>query len=171
MASIDKRPDGRYRARWREPGGRQRAKHFTRKQDAVKHLATVTHDTARGAYVDPDAGRERFSVYAGRWAEAQDWKDSTRESFDAHLSACLPHLGTLRLDQVDELVLLSLRSALASKYAISTATISRALRVRHHALGVPDGPDRPRPDDRRLTAEATRRRGRRRRRTRPGAHP
>jgi hypothetical protein len=32
MASIDKRPNGGYRARWREyPGGPQRTRHFARK--------------------------------------------------------------------------------------------------------------------------------------------
>jgi len=35
MASIDKRPNGKWRARWREyPGGPQRARHFVRKIDA-----------------------------------------------------------------------------------------------------------------------------------------
>ncbi len=39
MASIEKRPDGRYRARWREyPGGPQRAQHFDRKSDAQRFL-------------------------------------------------------------------------------------------------------------------------------------
>ena len=46
MSSIDKRPDGTCRARWREPGGRQRAKHFERKRDAETFLASVVHNTA-----------------------------------------------------------------------------------------------------------------------------
>jgi hypothetical protein len=37
MASIERRPDGRWRARWREyPAGPQRTKHFPRKLDAEK---------------------------------------------------------------------------------------------------------------------------------------
>ncbi len=33
MASIDRRPDGRYRARWREyPGAPQKTRQFTRKR-------------------------------------------------------------------------------------------------------------------------------------------
>ena len=39
MASIDKRPDGRYRARWREyPNGPQKTKTFARKRDAEPNM-------------------------------------------------------------------------------------------------------------------------------------
>ena len=39
MASIDRRPDGRYRARWREyPGAPQMTRQFTRKHDAEHFL-------------------------------------------------------------------------------------------------------------------------------------
>jgi hypothetical protein len=38
MASIDRRPNGQWRARWREyPGGPQRMKQFARKIDAQRH--------------------------------------------------------------------------------------------------------------------------------------
>ena len=40
MASIKKRPDGRWRARYRDPDGRERAKHFARKVDAERFLRT-----------------------------------------------------------------------------------------------------------------------------------
>ena len=58
MASIDKRSDGRYRARWREyPGGPQRTRQFRRKGDAERFLDTVRGDLARGVYIDPNDGR------------------------------------------------------------------------------------------------------------------
>lgn len=77
--SIDKRPNGQWRARWREADGRQRAKHFRRKIEAEDWLASVRVDTSRGSYVDPDAGRELVEAYARRWAEGQPWRPSTRE--------------------------------------------------------------------------------------------
>jgi hypothetical protein len=45
MASIDTRPDGQHRVRWRE-GGRQRAKHFpaNEKRQARAFAATVEAD-------------------------------------------------------------------------------------------------------------------------------
>lgn len=49
MASVDKRPDGRYRARWREyPNGPQRTKTFARKRDAELFLADVQHRLLAG---------------------------------------------------------------------------------------------------------------------------
>ena|SRR5215207_5432582 len=45
MASVDKRPNGMWRARWREyPGGPQRTKAFPRKVDAERHLVQVVAD-------------------------------------------------------------------------------------------------------------------------------
>src|SRR5688572_5522439 len=39
VASIEKRPDGRYRARWREyPGAPQKRKHFAKKAEAERFL-------------------------------------------------------------------------------------------------------------------------------------
>ena len=81
MASITKRPDGKYRARYRDPAGRERAKHFARKVDAQKWLDPTGADMARGAYVDPGQSRQTFLAFADAWAEAQDWKATTRESW------------------------------------------------------------------------------------------
>jgi len=47
MASIDKRSDGRYRARWREyPGGPQKDRHFARKFGAEHFLDAIRGDLA-----------------------------------------------------------------------------------------------------------------------------
>jgi hypothetical protein len=49
MASIEKRPDGRYRARWREyPNGPQKTRQFARKSDAQLFLDGLRGDLARG---------------------------------------------------------------------------------------------------------------------------
>ena len=57
MASIDKRPGGGYRARWREyPGGPQKARQFDRKADAQGFLDGVRGNLARGVYIDPAGG-------------------------------------------------------------------------------------------------------------------
>src|SRR5690349_11695627 len=60
MASIKRRPDGRWRARYRDPDGREHARHFTRKSDAESWLATVQSDIVRGGYRDPAAARTTF---------------------------------------------------------------------------------------------------------------
>ena len=67
MASIDKRRDGRYRARWREyPGAPQRSRHFDRKVDAERHLVKIQHDLLTGAYLDPASSKVTLSAFARR---------------------------------------------------------------------------------------------------------
>jgi hypothetical protein len=57
VASIDKRPDGRYRTRWREsPGGPQKTRHFDRKGDAQQFLDGVEA-------ISPTASTSPAAVY------------------------------------------------------------------------------------------------------------
>lgn len=50
MSSIDKRPNGRFRARYREfPGGPQRTKTFQRKSQAERWLTEVNHRLLSGS--------------------------------------------------------------------------------------------------------------------------
>jgi hypothetical protein len=78
VASIDKRSDGRYRARWREyPGGPQRTRQFRRKGEAERFLDTVRGDLARGVYIDPNGGRTLFHDYAEKWRAGQLHRPST----------------------------------------------------------------------------------------------
>ena len=95
MASIEKRPDGSYRARWREfPGGPQRARHFARKAGAERFLDGIRGDLIRGDYIDPTAGRVRFGEYAESWRQAQVHRPSTEVLVESHLRLhVLPFFG------------------------------------------------------------------------------
>ncbi len=94
MASIDRYPGGRWRARWRAPDGRSRSQVFDRKLDAQRHLASIEHAKLTGGYVDPAAGRTTVADYWAAWSERQPWRDSSRMSvtslFDRHV---LPAFG------------------------------------------------------------------------------
>jgi integrase len=57
----------RWRARYRDPSGRERSKSFARKADAERFLVSVEDAKLRGAYVDPAAGKIAFSEWAERW--------------------------------------------------------------------------------------------------------
>jgi len=59
MASITKRPDGRWRARYRDEAGKEHAKHFDRKVDAQRWVDEVTASIVTGQYVDPEQERLR----------------------------------------------------------------------------------------------------------------
>jgi integrase len=85
--SIEKKSNGRYLARWRDPGGKQRARTFVRKLDADRFLATVTVDALSGRYVDPKAGKVTIETFVDRWAAAQPWRESTRASRESVIEA------------------------------------------------------------------------------------
>ena len=82
MASIAKREDGRYRARYRDAAGKEHARHFPRKVDAQKWLDEVTASVVTGQYVDPRAGRVTFDAFARVWALRQVWETSTARGQD-----------------------------------------------------------------------------------------
>lgn len=90
MASIDKRPDGRYRARWREyPGGPQKTRQLVRKRDADRFLDAIRGDLAYGVYVDPAGGRTLFEDYAEQWRAAQVHR-ARRPPDSRPTCACMP---------------------------------------------------------------------------------
>jgi len=65
MATIKRRADrgGRWEVRYRDPGGRQRARLFDRKADAERFAATTGADIVRGSYVNPALGRLTFAKF------------------------------------------------------------------------------------------------------------
>jgi integrase len=80
VASIAKRPNSRWRARYRDAGGREHSKHFSRKVDAQGWLDQVTTSVVTGAYVDPKAGRITFANYYKEWASRQVWAPGTKRA-------------------------------------------------------------------------------------------
>ncbi len=95
MASIDKRPDGRFRARWREyPSGPQRTRTFDRKIDAKQYLVDVEHRLLSGAYVPPEAGRVTIEEYSKEWVARRTWAPSTVDKVGVDLRLhIIPALG------------------------------------------------------------------------------
>jgi integrase len=104
MASIKKRQNGRWRARYRDAAGREHAKHFPRKIDAQRWLDTVTASLVRGDYVDPKAGKLTFREYYRNWRVSQVWATGTRRAMDLAAGsvtfADLP-LGSLKRSHVE----------------------------------------------------------------------
>jgi integrase len=96
MASVGRRADGGpgYQVRYRDPGGRQRARMFRRKGDADRFAATVEVDKLRGSYVDPSAGKIALRDYAEQWLAAQTFDEATRIATELRIRLHInPHLG------------------------------------------------------------------------------
>ena len=101
MASIARRPDGRWRARYRDDAGREHAKHFPRKTDAQRWLDEVTASIVTGRYVDPQAGRATFRDYAEQWRAGQVHRPSSAAHIETMLRRhAYPALGERPLSSI-----------------------------------------------------------------------
>lgn len=80
--SIAKRPDGSWRARFRDDTGRERSRHFDRKIDAKNWLDEISSSLLSGTYVDPKAGKISYREFYDEWAPRQLWLPSTRTNAD-----------------------------------------------------------------------------------------
>jgi integrase len=130
MANIARRPDGRWRARYRDPTGTEHSGHFDRKIDAQRWLDEMTTAMTSGTYVDPR--RPKFTVHdwADRWlATKVDLKATTRccrrfiaREHPAAVGKCVP-LADVTHEGVASWV------ADLSAAGLSTATVRQAHRV------------------------------------------
>lgn len=119
MASIDKRPDGRYRTRWREyPGRPQKTRHFDRKIDAQQFLDGIRGDLAHGLYVDPAGGRTLFRTYAEEWRSCQVHRPSTAAQAETYLRLhAYPTLGNRPMGAIRRSEVQAWVKALSTKLA------------------------------------------------------
>ncbi len=107
MASILKRATTSGETRWdvkyRDTGNRQRMRTFKRKIDAQRFANTVEADVLRGEWIDPDKGKELFSVWADKWlATLGDRKPKTSAGYESILSRhILPRYRSTSIEAID----------------------------------------------------------------------
>lgn len=105
MASIKRRPDGKWRARYRDADGREHARHFDRKVDAQQWLDGIVVDTATGRYVDPAHDELTLRTYYEGFRARQLWVHRTRVSVDQAVYSTtfldVP-FGRLRVSHVEQ---------------------------------------------------------------------
>jgi len=71
MATVKRSPNGKkWRVRWYDPEGNERAKDFDLKRDANRHAADMEASKARGTYIDPH-DRTTVIEYARLWAASR----------------------------------------------------------------------------------------------------
>jgi hypothetical protein len=101
MAFIEKctTPSGGYRARYRDPLGRQRSKTFRRKADALRFLVDIEADKARGNWIDPRGADMAVATWADEFMRlsrrlSPTTQDTYRRDLDKYV---LPRFGAYRL--------------------------------------------------------------------------
>ncbi|MFC7382858.1 site-specific integrase [Sphaerisporangium rhizosphaerae] len=101
MASIKKRPDGKWRARYRDQAGKEHARHFVRKVDAQRWLDEETASLVTGRYVDPKARKTTVDEWCDRWLEGYgSRRESTVRQAKVHLAQIRKEFGPLPLGGV-----------------------------------------------------------------------
>lgn len=130
MASIKQRPDGIWRARYRDTVGKEHARHFKLKRDAQRWLDEVTTSVVTGQYVDPRAGRLTFREYAETWLMSQVHREATATLYRGHLERhAYPVLGDLPMGSVLRTTIqgwvkgLTVDDEAAKRKALSPATV------------------------------------------------
>lgn len=121
MGHIVKTPAGTYRANWRDAAGRQKAKTFRTKREASAFLAETEVSLSRGSYVDPSAGRAKFSAYADRWLSSRSVEATTLAAWSSRLrSRLLPYWGGWQVGKIDHLAVQEWVTELGKQVAPAT---------------------------------------------------
>lgn len=166
--TIDRRENGRYRARYEAPDFRWHSRTFDRKADAKRWLTEQLAALNQGRWVDPNAGHVDFAHYSAAWLSSKTRiKKKTRVGYQSLLqSRVLPTFGRARLVTIDrsmvgswvqqmvedELSPSRIRQAHQCLAAILEQAVDDGLIGRNPARRV-ELPRLPQPDHRYLTAD------------------
>jgi integrase len=101
MSSIRRRPNGKWRARYRDKTNKEHAGHFDTRAGGQRWLDEQTTGLVTGTYVDPKAGKVTFKDYAESWRGAQVHRSSTSTSVEQQLRLHVyPTIGARQLRSI-----------------------------------------------------------------------
>jgi integrase len=154
MAHITKTPGGAYRANWRDPAGRQRAKTFRTKAEARRFLAEMETSIGKGLYVDPHSGRTLFGDHAATWMRSRNVEaTTTAREVSIMRTHVLPKWGTWPLAKIDNAAIQDWvttlgkqrgHSTVSESYRLTAAVLKSAVRNRLIAFNPADDVRLPR---------------------------
>lgn len=143
MASIKQRPDGAWRARYRDDEGKEHSRHFPRRRDAQDWLDGIASSRRTGTYVDPSSSRLTLQAFYADWAPRQVWATGTRTAADRAVSACdfaaVP-FGKLRRSHAEAWVKAMQSELAASTIRTRVKYVRGALRAAVHDRLLPEDP-------------------------------
>jgi integrase len=135
MAHIERRVrNGKvtYRARYRDPGGQERAKVFARRGDAQRFLTEIENRKVKGTWTDPTLGRVRFREWLQEWwATTTNLRRTTAVRDATYLRLyVLPRFGDLPLAAIGQRDVRAWVADLTAR-ELAPATVVKA----YHLLG------------------------------------
>lgn len=99
--NIQKRENGKWRARYRDSGGKEHARHFPRKIDAQRWLDEVTASVLTGTYVDPKMRKTTVEEWCATWLAGYATKRaSTVRQARVHVRRIVARFGPLELGAI-----------------------------------------------------------------------
>lgn len=121
MASIKKRPDGVWRARYRDDAGKEHARHFRRKVDAQAWLDEIVSSVVTGTYVDPATAKMTVGEWCDQWLVGYGTRrPSTVRQAKVHVKIIKERFGSTRLSAVKPSDVKAWTAQLRETYAPST---------------------------------------------------
>ncbi len=103
MGFVEKRPsDGKYRARYRDPLGRQRCRSFSRMAEANRFLVEMESDKARGSWIDPRGADMPLAVWADEFMRlSRRLSPTSQQTYRRDLGKyVLPRFGAYRIGRL-----------------------------------------------------------------------
>ncbi|HEY2176010.1 MAG TPA: tyrosine-type recombinase/integrase [Mycobacteriales bacterium] len=156
MGNVQKRPDGRWRARYRDAAHREHARHFRRRIDAVRWVEAQESARLRGEWVDPALSRITFGEWSEMWlATKASLKPKSRATYASILRArVLPRWADVPLRSIGHADVVAWQADLRrdvgdsmTRQAVDILGQCLALAVRDGRLvrSVAEGVKRPKP--------------------------
>ena len=137
MASIEKTPNGRWRARYRDPADRSRSRTFATKTEAQRFLNAAGADMQRGTWVDPKHGQMRLEDWATTFLRtAHDLDRTTRATYSRDLERfVLPRFGSVPMGRIRKI---DIREWINDELAagIAPSSVHRHFRTLRRVLNV-----------------------------------
>jgi integrase len=101
MASVKRRPDGQWRARYRDGAGKEHARHFSRRTDAQQWLDQEITKQQTGSWIAPRAAKITVEEWCTRWLDGyRTRKLSTVRMAEVHIAKIVAAFGPRRLDSL-----------------------------------------------------------------------
>lgn len=125
-SSITRRPNGKWRARFRDEDGKEYARHFDRKLDGQRWLDENRALMLTGMFVSPNAGRMTFKEYAEQWRALQvHHRPSTADAVRVSLEKRVyPRIGDKKMRSIRSDDIAAMVAELSETYKPATVTLT-----------------------------------------------
>lgn len=135
MGAIDKRRNGRWRARYNDPSGRRRSKTFDKKSEAQRFLIESESDVIDRTWRDPDLEKITYRHWVDEWwTTTVNLRPSTRVRDESYIrNHLLPRFADVQLGALSPREIRRWIAELVEK-GLAPATVKKAYQILHKTL-------------------------------------